>query len=293
MLDNLRAIAVFASVVECGSFSGAAKSLGITTSAVSQQIRTLENELGVMLLHRSTRKLSLTEAGASLYESAQTMVKAAQDAKSNISELRDGMLGSLRVVTTPILATEHVLPALTRWLTGHSELSLQVNTSSQAVDMIDQRVDVLVDFATTKVGVALMQVKQLLVAAPSYMADKVIDQPKQLAEHAFVLPCANKQLDFMAGQIKVRKAAVTNDERLALEMAKDGYGILCSNVLYAAKALAQGTLVPVLPHWSLPPLTLYAQTPDKNQPPAKIRHCLAALVAYFNQLPMQNAWQSA
>ena len=71
MLDNLRSMAVFACVVERGSFSGAARDLGITTSAVSQQIRSLEEEMDVTLLHRSTRKLSLTEAGQAFFQSCQ------------------------------------------------------------------------------------------------------------------------------------------------------------------------------------------------------------------------------
>lgn len=78
ILDNLRAMAVFVAVVRHGSFSGAAKELGITTSAVSQQIRSLENELGAVLLQRSTRKVSLTEVGELFHQSAMQMVAAAQ-----------------------------------------------------------------------------------------------------------------------------------------------------------------------------------------------------------------------
>jgi DNA-binding transcriptional LysR family regulator len=75
MLDNLRSMAVFAGVVERGSFSAAARDLGITTSAVSQQVRSLEQDMGVVLLHRSTRKLSLTEAGHAFFQSCQEMVE--------------------------------------------------------------------------------------------------------------------------------------------------------------------------------------------------------------------------
>jgi DNA-binding transcriptional LysR family regulator len=89
MLDNLRSMAVFACVVERGSFSGAARDLGITTSAVSQQIRSLEEEMDVLLLHRSTRKLSMTEAGQAFFISCQEMVAAAERGKIRINELRD------------------------------------------------------------------------------------------------------------------------------------------------------------------------------------------------------------
>ena len=115
MLDNLRGMAVFASVVNHGSFSGSARELGITTSAVSQQIRSLENDLGVVLLHRSTRKLSLTEAGAGFYEAAKNVVSAAEQGKMRVNQLRDELAGSLRIATTPELGVNHVLPALSNW----------------------------------------------------------------------------------------------------------------------------------------------------------------------------------
>lgn len=284
MLENLRAMAVFAAVVECGSFSGAAKNLGITTSAVSQQIRTLENELGVMLLHRSTRKLNLTEAGSSLYVSAQTMVKAAQDAKNNISELRDGLLGSLHIATTPILARHHLLPALKQWFARHGDLSLHISTSSQAVDMIDERVDVLVDFMLGKKEsiTTLAKVNQVLVASPNYLNGCTLTQPKQLSEHPFISSNVNEQIGFLGGgSVKVKAGVVTNDETLALALTKAGYGLLHTNALYVRDLLMAGELVLVLPEHQLPPLTLYAQIPNKTQTPTKVRHCLEALSGYF------------
>ncbi len=93
MLDQLRAMGVFACVVEKSSFSGAARELGITTSAVSQQIRSLEQEMEVVLLHRSTRKLNLTEAGQAFFHSCQEMLAAAERGKIRINELRDDLVG--------------------------------------------------------------------------------------------------------------------------------------------------------------------------------------------------------
>lgn len=97
ILDNLRAMAVFVAVVRHGSFSGAAKELGITTSAVSQQIRSLENELGAVLLQRSTRKVSLTEVGELFHQSAMQMVAAAQMGWHQVSCFRDEIMGNLSI----------------------------------------------------------------------------------------------------------------------------------------------------------------------------------------------------
>ncbi|HBG83392.1 MAG TPA: LysR family transcriptional regulator, partial [Acinetobacter radioresistens] len=109
MLDQLRAMGVFACVVEKSSFSGAARELGITTSAVSQQIRSLENEMEVILLHRSTRKLSLTEAGQAFFHSCREMLAAAERGKVRINELRDELVGDLRIATTPEIGAMHLV----------------------------------------------------------------------------------------------------------------------------------------------------------------------------------------
>ena len=118
MLDQLRSMGVFACVVEKSSFSGAARDLGITTSAVSQQIRSLEQEMEVTLLHRSTRKLSLTEAGQAFFYSCQEMLAAAERGKIRINELRDDLVGDLRIATTPELGATHLVPALSHWVSA-------------------------------------------------------------------------------------------------------------------------------------------------------------------------------
>ena len=109
MLDQLRAMGVFACVVEKNSFSGAARELGITTSAVSQQIRSLEQGMDAVLLHRSTRKLSLTEAGQAFFHSCQEMISAAERGKIRINQLRDDLIGDLRIASTPELCANHII----------------------------------------------------------------------------------------------------------------------------------------------------------------------------------------
>ncbi len=284
MLDNLRAMAVFASVVQYGSFSGAGRELGITTSAISQQIRALELELGVVLLHRSTRKLSLTEAGASLYQSAKAIVACADEARDNINQLRDGILGNLRMATTPLLARQTILPALSAWLNEHSELSLTLVTDSVAMDMIETRADLAVYLApkTGEGGITLSQVPQLLVTSPTYLATHPITELADLSAHAFILPSLSEQLMFSSGEsVKVNARYSTQDEGLALALAVDGCGIACTNHLYAQELLASGRLVAILPEYKLPKLTLYAKTPNKAQQPAKVNACLDVLVNYF------------
>lgn len=291
MLENLRGMAVFASVVRHGSFSGAGSELGITTSAVSQQIRSLEVDLGVVLLHRSTRKLSLTEAGASLYESAREMVRAAEEGRDNVSQLRDGLLGSLRIATTPELARDYILPALSVWINKHEDLSVRILTDNTPIDMIDERVDLAINFAhkNTNFGVPLTKVPELLLASPAYLSKcEPIDTVAQLETHPFVNLADNEVLQFQkdgdAHSIRPRSRVLTNDTSLALTLAKDGYGIMKSNLLNAKTALADGSLVQVLPDYELPTAILYARTlNNKGQQPAKVWRCVEVLTEFFSE----------
>ena len=144
MLDQLRSMGVFACVVEKSAVSGAARDLGITTSAVSQQIRSLEQEMEVTLLHRSTRKLSLTEAGQAFFYSCQEMLAAAERGKIRINELRDDLVGDLRIATTPELGATHLVPALSHWVSAHRGLTVHFEAENQFIDLIQERIDIAI-----------------------------------------------------------------------------------------------------------------------------------------------------
>lgn len=289
MLDNLRTIAIFASVVNHGSFRGAAKELGTTTSAVSQQIRSLEKDLGVVLLHRSTRKLSLTEAGEELCGFAQNIVKTAQDAKDSISQIRDGVFGGLRLATTPRLAQEHIYPALSDWLDKNSELSLLVFSDNHQVDMVKSQIDIAVYFADIKDGIEnpLMQVEQLLVASPKYISRYGAPQNIQALKNHQLIGCGDgNSLSFAyeLDSVKFMPQFLTNDEVLALNLVKNGRGILKTNRLDVESYLKAGELMPVLQEVKLPDLVLYAKVANKEQQPVKVKQCLDLLQDYFSKL---------
>lgn len=290
MLDNLRGMAVFASVVRHGSFSGAAKELGITTSAVSQQIRSLELDLGVALLHRSTRKLSLSEAGESLYTAALQMVKAVEQGRDSVSQLKDEIAGSLRIATSPEIAREYLISALSTWLDEHENLSLNLITRGEDLDMIEDRIDLAVVLEENPQGVTLTKVKQLLLASPSYLdVHDAIGAPKDLSSHVFIThgDKQNENLEFQKGEdkfsIRVSSRLMSNNQAIALDLAAAGYGIVKSSELNAKALIESGKLVPVLADYQLPTLTLGASTVAKEQMPTKAKKCLEMLIAYFDK----------
>lgn len=300
MLENLRAMGVFACVVERGSFSGAAKDLGITTSAVSQQIRSLELELNVTLLHRSTRKISMTEAGQAFFQSCQEMMAAAERGKIRISELQDNLIGELRLATSPELASLHIVPALSRWIMAHETLKVNILASEQYVNLIEERIDVAVrmsqHISDDEFEVYPMaRVQQILVASPSYLNQRpAIEHPNDLLAHQ-LLP-----VDLMKNFSKLKFSNEKTGENVELEvpvkvrtnnvfvmktLCHEGHGIGRILHLDAQQELKHGEFVEVLPDWKLPEYTLYAVTLKREQQPAKVLRCIEALKSYFSQLP--------
>lgn len=297
MLDNLRGMAVFASVVGHGSFSGSARELGITTSAVSQQIRSLENELGVVLLHRSTRKLSLTEAGESFYEAAKDVVSAAEQGRIKVNQLRDELAGSLRIATTPELGVNHILPALSTWMAAHDDLSITYLADNHYIDMIDERIDIAIRMSptindSTLSSHPLTDVRQVLVASPQYLRHhKKIENAKDLADHHLIcidIMKDSNQVELLQTEtgkkirLKMSTRIHTNNVFIATTLAKEGHGLVRMMEMDVRKELESGELVEVLTGYQLPSFVLYAVTLNREQQPAKITRCLEVLKKYFH-----------
>lgn len=300
MLDQLRAMGVFACVVEKSSFSGAARELGITTSAVSQQIRSLEHEMDVTLLHRSTRKLSLTEAGQAFFLSCQEMLAAAERGKIRINELRDDLVGDLRIATTPELGALHVIPALSHWMSAHKGLAIHFEADHRYIDLIEERIDIAIRMSLRVddhqlTAVPLARVDQVLVASPSYLNQaSTITRPEDLRNHE-LLPVTLMQnyqhFAFRHGlsgeivNVDMKTRLGTNNVFVAKSLCQQGHGI--ARILYMdiQKELINGSLVEVLPDWQLPAYTLHALTSKREQYPMKVHLCIDALKQYFAQLP--------
>ena len=306
MLDQLRAMGVFACVVEKSSFSGAARDLGITTSAVSQQIRSLEHEMDVTLLHRSTRKLSLTEAGQAFFLSCQEMLAAAERGKIRINELRDELVGDLRIATTPELGALHIVPALSHWMSAHKSLAIHFEADHRYIDLIEERIDIAIRMSLNiddqqLTVVPLARVDQILVASPSYLNQSAcITRPEDLRQHE-MLPVTLMQnyhhfsfQHVLSGEVvnlDMKTRLASNNVFVAKSLCLQGLGI--SRILYMdiQKELANGSLVEVLPDWQLPAYSLHALTSKREQYPMKVHRCLDALKQYFAQLPSGRSLQ--
>lgn len=296
-MDDLKRLAIFAAVVRHGSMSGAARSLSISTSAVSQQVRLLERSGGVTLLHRSTRKLTLTDAGARLAESCQTMVDAAAQARQQLALAHDAPSGELRL-SAPVGFARHVAPALAALLADHPALRLSLLVDDAMIDLIDARIDLALRAGrladSSWVAQHLCAFEWVLCAAPAYLNRRGMPTtPAELAAHDWVGMAreGSAQTLGLVGPGGARHELgtaprITSNNQFSLQqMCVAGLGVGLMVRAEVDDELRSGRLVPLLTDWRMPPIDVWAVTPQRGQQPAHVRHAIAALQRHFAVAP--------
>ena len=290
-MDQLRRYAIFAAVVEAGTMTGAAKALGMTPSAVSQHIGQLESLLGLTLLHRSTRRLSLTEAGEVVWQGCQSLQQTLNQTELRLSEVRDSLLGEVRITAPVGMAGQPLALALSPLLQAHPGLCIQIIADDEKRDLIAERIDVALRVGTlpdsTLVARKLGQTRMLLCAAPAYLARKGTPRtPADLATHDWLsgdmLGSGLLLLDERGGEHRVRfKPRVLCNNVLPLrQFALAGQGISLQPEGEVGEDLAQGRLLELLPGFRVPPMEIHAITPQREIP-EKVRRVVEALRSYF------------
>lgn len=296
-IDRLKRMAVFARVVELGSMSAAARELDMTASAVSQQVRQLEAEIGLVLLHRSTRRLSTSEAGQAYYEDCAAMLHAAQSSERRLSDLRDEPRGELRIAF-PVAFSAHLAAATAPLLRAHPRLSLRLFAEDRRIDLIAERIDLAIRVGaltdSTLIARRLVEWPHMLVAAAAYAQEHGLPQtPEELARHQVLSLSVMNEAEFIelhrsgqpARRVRV-SGSVTGNSFIALrEMMLEGAGIMRIPGPDATPLIDAGLAVPVLPDWSMAPIGVYALTVQRDSQPAKVRLAITAIRDYLESSP--------
>ena len=273
-MQDLNDMLYFVEVVERGGFAAAGRSLGVPKSRLSRRIAELEAQLGVRLLQRTTRKLSLTEVGAAYLRHCQAMRDAAQAAQDTVAQVQRAPRGTVRL-SCPVTLSQTVLaPLMPQYLARYPEVRVEMLVTNRPVNVVEEGVDVALRVRATLEDSASMVVKrldtarQILLASPTYLARAGMPQsPQELMQGHQVLSMsafegvAHWRLRSDTGaelqlQPPVRYAA---DDLMSLKLAVlQGAGV-CFLPDYMCQAeVAQGTLVHVLPQWTFPPGIVHA-----------------------------------
>ena len=276
MIDKLRAIAIFSMVVEQGTFRAAAQHLGIAPSRVSETVSELERDLGVTLLYRSTRRLSLTHEGRVLNEKAQEMLTTIEAGLDAISPTSDAPQGALRVTAPAFVAQTELMDDFAAFAKSYPNILLEIDFSDSPRDLIRDGFDVGIragwladsDLRARSIGEA----QRMLVASPEYVAQKGLpEHPSELESWHWI------RFSIRPDQTHLTSADGTevvvtglsnfgvNSADALYEAAARGLGLTTIPENLAHRGFARGDLVHVLPEWSLRPLGFYAVWPDQSR----------------------------
>jgi DNA-binding transcriptional LysR family regulator len=291
-MNRFASMEAFIFVVESGSFSAAARQLGVGQPAVSKIIAQLENRLGVQLLLRSTQGLAPTEAGQGFYERAKRALEEAEEADLAARGASAGFSGELRITAAVTFARLHLIPRLGEFLASHPTLKLKVDLNDRNVDLIESGIDValrmgsLVDSAL--VARKLGQCSQRVVGAPSYF--KRHGEPKapaDLVAHDAIIYDVRGGGTVWTFRRGGTEASVNLAGRIRLSAAEGireavfaGMGLAVASEWMFDPELKLGSVKAVLEDWELPPMELWAVYPTGRRASAKAR----AFVAFVQEL---------
>jgi DNA-binding transcriptional LysR family regulator len=286
---------LFARIVEAGSFSMAAQRLDLPKSTVSRRISLLEASLGERLLQRTTRKLVLTEFGASLLEHARKLAEEVEAASALAQHRQAAPSGKLRISMPNDFANVGMTELLARFTERYPAVTLELDLSPRRVDLVAENFDVAIrmgdlpeDSTLAARRVALERFG--LYAAPAYIARRGLpEQPDDLLQHELLCILSRSggaaQWVLQRGKVRwereLRARLTANSPELLARIACSGAGIAASSDLFVAPYLKKGELVRVLPEWDLPAATGWAVFPGRRLMPAKTRVFLDMMEEMF------------
>jgi len=282
MINNLRALAVFAKTVDHGSFRLAAKELQISPSVVSHHISQLEEQLGVALLYRSTRKLSLTREGESLIGAARAMVKAAEDGINATLDHAAEMIGDLHVTAPAVLARSPIADRILRFIKTHPKVRLWLDYSEYPRDVIADGIDVAIRMGwlrdSSLKSRKLYDAERVLIASRTYLGTMPTPQsPKDLEAWDWLdltpVPLKPVFRSTSKQRISLHPTPMlsANNAYALYQLALRGAGLVVLPRSIAEEDLLTGVMQIVLPAWQLESVGVYALRPSNTS-----RHSLAA-----------------
>ena len=282
-MDRVTAVALFARIVESGSFSKAAAEFGITQPTATKAVAAMEARLGARLLHRTTRGVSPTEVGTLYYERCKAIAAEIEAADNLATLMQRGVGGTLRVSTSVAFGRRVLVPLAMTYMREHPSLTVDLSFDDRYVNMVEQGIDLAVRMgrlADSTLGARYLgRNPWVMVAAPAYVkAQGTPRQPKELAQHACLIystvqgddrwmltgPDGNEQVVAVRGPLR------SNNLSALLAGAREGLGIAILPWYVARESVTDGSVKPILERYTLPTQEIHAVFPSPKLVPGKV-----------------------
>ena len=276
LLDDLRAMAIFATVVRNGSFAGAARALGLTRAVVSHHVRTLETSLGVPLAQRSTRSFSLTPAGEAFRVHCERLLDEAEDGVRGIELLRAEPRGEVRLTCSLNFGSKRILPAVLEFRRRYPAVRIHLAMSEAKIDLVQRGIELAVRAGpladSTLHARRLVHEATMLCASPGYLRrHRAPTSVAELEQHRWVIyPPTQKSVVMHGVEVRVQGDVLTDSAAARLAFVLAGEGIARLPAYDAAGPLATGELIHVLPQVATAHLDIYLVHAKRIGPSARL-----------------------
>ncbi len=296
-MDRFLEMQTFSCVVDAGSFVGAADALGVSKAAVSRHVNELESRLGVRLLHRTTRRLSLTSEGEVFLARCRELLSSLNEAEAEITASSDTARGLLRVNVPVTFGIRRLAPLWGEFRERHSQVRLDITLADRLVDLVEEGYDLAIRIgaldSSSLVSRRLTVTRLILCAAPEYLASHgTPEHPDELQDHAVIgysyFSSGDAwQLEGPEGPViaSTRPCIHSNNGDTCRGAALAGQGIILQPDFLVGDDIAAGTLVELMPEYRAAELGVYAIYPSRRHIAPKIRALIAFLSEHFADTP--------
>jgi len=273
MMTRFAAVRLFVTVAQSGNFSSAARRLGVTPSAIARQISGLEQQLGVRLLNRTTRRMQLTEAGRIYFERAERIVREFDDLNRDVAEIEARPRGLLRVTAPFGLGSSRIAKLLPEFLAAYSDVRVELSLDDRVVDLVDAKIDLAFRISTglpdsSLIARRLFRYRRIICASPAYLAQRGRpERPEELSEHeCLTFLTESPESEWRAGgrfwhlrgprgevAVPVHGRLVANSRAALIEAAENSFGLLLVPSWQVEAQLESGALEIVLSNFEVDP----------------------------------------
>jgi DNA-binding transcriptional LysR family regulator len=283
-MDRFADMQMFVRVVETGGISAAAERLQVAKSAVSRRLAELEGRLGAQLLHRTTRRLNLTDSGRAYFEQAQRILADLDEAEAAVSQAHTALKGRLRIALPLSFGLLHLAPLIEAFMLLHPDLEFDLDFNDRQIDLMQEGFDLAIRIAnladSSLIARRLAPIRHLLSASPDYLNKHgAPTRPEDLRNHV-CLAYSNladpglwpyRAPDGATGSVQVPVKLKANNGDFLYQAALAGHGLILHPTFYLRDAIRRGALVPVLTEYAWPEVNAYAVYPPTRHLSSRVR----------------------